>query len=97
MTATVTIKARAVPVTVKVSDDAEPITVDPWQEKQVHVDGSAHLTITEAEPAAGEAPADGDEATTAAEEPDEEPEAADRGYSRRRRAPAADSDDTQIG
>jgi hypothetical protein len=47
MTATVTVKARAWPVTIKVSDDADPITVAPWQEQKVHVDSSLHLTITE--------------------------------------------------
>lgn len=97
MTITVTVKARAVPVTVIDQDTGHETTLEPWQEKPIHIGGSTTLKFVEAEPAADEASADSDEATTAAEEPDEEPEAADRGYSRRRRAPAADSDETQIG
>lgn len=94
MTITVTVKARAVPVTVIDQDTGHETTLEPWQEKPIHIGGSATLKFTEAEPAADEAPAADVEASDAAVEPEEE---ADRGYSRRRRAPAADSDETQIG
>lgn len=88
MTITVTVKARAVPVTVIDQDTGHETTLEPWQEKPIHIGGSTTLKFTEAEPAADEAPA-------ADVEPEEE---ADRGYSRsRRKAPAADSDETQIG
>lgn len=92
MTFTVTIKARAVPVTVKSSDDAEPLTVDAWQERSLHLNDSATLSITEAEPAADVEPAPADPGTeNEAEEEDE------RMRRRPKRAPAADSDSTQIG
>lgn len=96
MTFTVTIKARAVPVTVKSSDDAEPMTVDAWQERSLHLNDSATLSITEAEPAADVEPASAD--PVPAEMEDEAAEEDER--MRRRppkRAPAADSDSTQIG
>lgn len=95
MTITVTVKARAVPVTVIDQDTGHETTLEPWQEKPIHIGGSTTLKFTEAEPAADEAPAADVEASDAAVEPEEE---ADRGYSRsRRKASAADSDETQIG
>lgn len=95
MTITVTVKARAVPVTVIDQDTGHETTIEPWQEKLIHIGGSTTLKFTEAEPAADEAPPTDAEPSDAAAEP---PEEADRGYSRsRRRAPAADSDETQIG
>lgn len=91
MTFTVTIKARAVPVTVKAADfEGEPITVEPWQERSFHLNDSVTLAITEAEPAAGAEPA-GETSTDEAAEEDE------RMRRRPKRAPAADSDSTQIG
>lgn len=56
MTTTVTIKARAVPVTVKLADDAQPVTIQPWTNKDFHIDGSMHLTVAEGEPAMPEPP-----------------------------------------
>lgn len=96
MTITVTVKARAVPVTVIDQDTGHETSIEPWQEKLIHIGGSTTLKLVEAELAADEAPAADDEATdAAAAEPEEE---ADRGYSRsRRKASAADSDETQIG
>lgn len=90
MTFTVTIKARAVPVTVKSSDDAEPLTIDAWQERNLHLNDSATLSITEAEPAAKPE-------ETPTEEAMLEKEVEGKPAYRGRRAPAADSDSTQIG
>lgn len=107
MTTTVTIRARALPVTIKVSDDADLITVDPWQGRRIHVDGSMSLTITEVEPAAAPEPTEeqSSDETVAAANATRDAEEATATYgeevtnsSRRgRRAPAADSDDTQVG
>lgn len=97
MTFSVTIKARAVPVTVKASDDQvfTPVTIQPWQERRLDMDGSAQLTITEAEPAADPEPEQSsDEAVDAAEvdSPMSRTETVKDAMSstRSRRAPAAD-------
>lgn len=87
MTVTVTVRARAVPVTVKHQDTT--LTVDPWQSRELHLDGLADLTIIEGEP-------------TAKDPPVEEPPADEKPYHgmvpppKSKRAPAADSDSTQV-
>ena len=90
MTFTVTIKARAVPVTVKSSDDAEPLTVDPWQERSLHLDDSATLSITETEPAADESPEQSSDEIVAAAQATRDAEEATEEQPRRGRKPSVD-------
>ena len=96
MTATVTVRARAIPVTVQVGEATT--TIDPWQGKDFQVDGSAQLTITEADAAPEAKELEEPAEQTATEEAMLEKEVEGKpAYRGGRRAPAADSDSTQIG